>query len=222
METNPIIERVARMEKDFSEPELDSFRKLPESKAVARMHFGYGLTLRNTVLGGENRDKVLVNYFNSREVTNRDDMSAILLKCLHRKLNGKDVKLDEIITEKTKYVKPRRECEKLKRQRLQRNLKYVSGDTVQVRLKINDHDHGAYPVECLNMEQWIFNDQRDLLIKGVVLQNGIVYEDIDENVFMKLQIISVNKNVVTQLHIPKLKDTLEVVLNYNIIEPISN
>jgi hypothetical protein len=220
-ETNPIIEQVARMEKDFTKSELDSFRKLPESKAVSSMHFSYGLTIRNTVLGGTNKDTTLVNYFNSRKVTSRDDMSAILLKCFHRKLNGKSIKLDEIIAEKTKYVKLEEECKKLQRRRLERNLKYDIGDTIQVRLKINDYDYHAYPIECPNMEHWIFNDEKDLLIKGIVLKNGIAYKDIDENRFIKIIVGSVNKDVILQLRTPKPKDTLQFTLNYNILEPVT-
>jgi len=86
---------------------------------------------------------------------------------------------------------------------------------------ISSIDKKAYPIECLNMyPNWKFNNN-DLLIKGIVLQNGIIYKEIEENIFMKIKVISVNKKIQSSMKIVQSNDSLEIVLNYDIIEKIN-
>jgi hypothetical protein len=60
--------------------------------AVAGMHFGAGLSMRNgwKLWKGKNS---LARYFHSIGIFHPDDMSSIILTSFHRRLNGKNIEL---------------------------------------------------------------------------------------------------------------------------------
>lgn len=69
------------------------FKKTKEDD-LSQFHFGSGLAMRNNwgLWQGSNE---LVKYFNALGIHHPDDMSGIIILSFHRKLNNKDLKLDE-------------------------------------------------------------------------------------------------------------------------------
>jgi hypothetical protein len=72
--------------------EKNKFRSLKEEN-LFEYHFGAGLSIRNSwgLWQGNNE---LVKSFNKIGIHHPDDMSAIILKSFHRKLNNKDIDLN--------------------------------------------------------------------------------------------------------------------------------
>jgi hypothetical protein len=66
-----------------------TFMVLPEQDAVAKMHFPYGMWIRND--WGLWRDSELKKFFNENEVYHPDAMSAIIFTSYHRFLNNEPI-----------------------------------------------------------------------------------------------------------------------------------
>lgn len=80
------------LEKFLSEEELEEFKGTKEDD-LAGYHFGLGSWIRNN--WGLWLDSPLARYFRGIEIDHPDDMSAIILTCFHRYLNGRDIRLGE-------------------------------------------------------------------------------------------------------------------------------
>jgi hypothetical protein len=213
---------ISKIEDSLPKKELAKFSKEDERIAVKDFQLTYGLIFIKS-----ESDSIMVKYLNSKGLYDDNDISNIVFTSLHRKLNLKNINLNQQIENKIKYLKffkerkkLRKECKKLKKTRFIKNNKYVIGDTVQIRMMINKMDNRAYPIECINMyPDWKFDDKKDLLIKGVVL-NKYKYDYIEENKFMKIKVLEINKkNILSPMRIINVGDEYEVVLNYEIIEP---
>lgn len=92
-----IDEALMYFEKRWSEKSKESFRNMPEDKAVSAQHFGVGLWIRNNWVRGD-RNPVFYNYFKSMGVSEPDYISGIVLTTLHRKLNNRDIDLKTQLT----------------------------------------------------------------------------------------------------------------------------
>ena len=66
-----------------------------ESDALVGIHHGMGTFIRNTLELWENGPAV--KWFNDNGIYHADDMSSIIFKSLHRRVNGNDIKLDDQI-----------------------------------------------------------------------------------------------------------------------------
>ena len=77
----------------LKESNLEILKSWPEEDAIGRTHFRIGQGLRNNWgLWGGSR---LAEYFRSLGIHHGDDMSAIIVTSLHRRLNNKDIRLEE-------------------------------------------------------------------------------------------------------------------------------
>lgn len=79
----------------FDDTSKYTFMTLPEDIAVSRLHFGFGMYLRNS--WGLWRHSQLHQYFDSIGVFHADDMSGIILTSYHRYLNKRPIQLDSQI-----------------------------------------------------------------------------------------------------------------------------
>lgn len=77
----------------LKEKNLEILKSWPERDAIGRTHFRVGQWMRNN-WGLWGRSK-LAEYFRSLGIDHGDDMSAIIVTCLHRRLNNKDIALEE-------------------------------------------------------------------------------------------------------------------------------
>ncbi len=83
------------------EDHLNKWVEQEEGEALVEAHHGYGTFIRNTLELWY--DGPSVEWFNEKGIYHADDMSSIILTSLHRKENGKDIKLDEQIQEYRAY-----------------------------------------------------------------------------------------------------------------------
>jgi hypothetical protein len=72
-----------------------SIKSMKEDEFVAESHFGIGMWMRNN--WGLWSSSRLSSYFSDLSVFHPDDMSGIILRSYHRKLNNRDIKLEEQI-----------------------------------------------------------------------------------------------------------------------------
>jgi hypothetical protein len=77
----------------LGERNLEILKSWPEDDAIGRCHFSVGQWMRNNWgLWGGSR---LAEYFHSLGISHGDDMSAIIVTSLHRRLNNQDIGLEE-------------------------------------------------------------------------------------------------------------------------------
>ena len=86
----------------WSDTSKVAFKNKPENDAVAELHFGTGLYIRNNwnLWAGKGS---LYNFFKLRGIFHPDDMSSIILTSFHRTLNENDILLDEQVSEYKEY-----------------------------------------------------------------------------------------------------------------------
>lgn len=80
---------INQLEENLNDTVKYDFRIAPESVAKAKHHFGLGLGLRNGK--GLWSGSMLRTYFRLNGIKHPDDMSAIILSTLHRKLNDEPI-----------------------------------------------------------------------------------------------------------------------------------
>lgn len=101
------LEEAIELLKSFYGQHLDKIKAMSEREFLASSHFMSGMFIRNSwnlwwYAGhpyedkGWSKDQPKLNkWFESIGITHADDMSGILLTCLHRHLSGVDYNLDE-------------------------------------------------------------------------------------------------------------------------------
>ena len=89
-----INQAIEYMEYKWTETEKENFKNQNEEDAVSSLHFSYGMMIRNSWLRRGNHK--LNDFFHKKKVFHLDDMSWIILKAFHRKLNNKKLDLDKI------------------------------------------------------------------------------------------------------------------------------
>jgi hypothetical protein len=86
----------------WSDTSKVAFKNKPENDAVAELHFGTGLYMRNNWGLWEGKGS-LYNSFKSKGIFHPDDMSSIIITSFHRTLNETDIQLLEQIADYQKY-----------------------------------------------------------------------------------------------------------------------
>ncbi len=159
-----IVDAVTYLACTWSKADKDSFKIVPERQAVARLHFGTGLYIRNgwDLWKGEND---LVDYFKSVGIFHPDDMSSIILTSFHRFLNDKEIDLDEQVKYYQDYW-DKVQVEKDQHNKIYRTIK--TGDTVRVMFSKFQATSTTYSLAFLNYTAPIENNNR-CFVSGVVL-----------------------------------------------------
>lgn len=100
------LEEAIDVLKAFFSPHLEKIKNMTESEFGASVHFHSGMFIRNSwklwwYPGHPYEDKgwpkeqpKLNKWFESIGIVHADDMSGILMTCLHRNLTGQDYDLD--------------------------------------------------------------------------------------------------------------------------------
>lgn len=91
---------------------LERFKTGDENTVVGGAHRGLGMWLRNN--WGLWSGSRLAVYFKQIGLTHPDDMSTIILRSYHRRLNGKDIQLEQQIDYYQDYWKKVKERESAK------------------------------------------------------------------------------------------------------------
>jgi hypothetical protein len=125
----------------WSDVDKEEFKNKNEEDAVAELHFGTGLAIRNNWelwKRGKNR---LELFFNIRGISHPDDISSIILTSFHRHLNNKDIELKAQIKYYKQYWKKAKKRYEDEQRLLTEKLKiqydkYGIGDTILIAYKI--------------------------------------------------------------------------------------
>ncbi|NEO88308.1 MAG: hypothetical protein F6J87_29230 [Spirulina sp. SIO3F2] len=150
-----LTDAIDSLKSELSRQELEFIRVSDESDLV-RLHHSLGRSIRNEWdLWADSR---LANWFNEMDIFHPDDMSAIIIKSLHRDLAGRPLELEEQIDYYKEYwakVKAHEENERreevLRQERRKKaNLgwQWLDSDAVEVTLPRRpegDDVWGLYP-----------------------------------------------------------------------------
>ena len=211
-------EALLYFEKKWTDKQKEEFRLKDEKKVVSDMHFSVGVWIRNEWLYG-NKDTALVNYFNRMGIDQPNDMSAIILTSLHRKLNNIPVDLEEQVKYFIDYWTPIKACnENASRLAEETYKKFNVGDSITIYMDIDAKfgTKNAVLHECPDTE-WSFDYRNDLIVKGIVAEK---YEYKDQgNMFFKVKISHLSQdNTTIRFRNVKPNDILEFGLKYLLIK----
>lgn len=140
-----------------------------EREFIGNVHMGFGMWMRNNwrLWGGSRLSK----HFNEIGINHPDDMSGIILISYHRKLNNKEIKLEEQVKYYQEY------WENSKKTELKRNqeefLEYKVGDT----LKFN-YNKG-----------YVSKEQEDKFDDDTCIAKGIITERNEKEFLIKVKVI---------------------------------
>lgn len=96
-------EALLQLDKWFSDSTKQNIKSMAENDFIARSHFGLGMGIRND--WGLWKGHELAKYFNGIGITHPDDMSGIILRSYHRKLNGLELRVKEQVDEINQFYK---------------------------------------------------------------------------------------------------------------------
>jgi len=180
--------------------DLDNFKNKDENTATTELHFGTGMSIRNSwKLWAGTSD--ISKYFRDLGIHHPDDMSSIILTSLHRKLNQKPIELENQIKYYQDYWA---ESERKKNERKKEEFsEFKIGDTVeflynndfiskrQEKKYMNDKCFATGKIIDLNKEKF---ELKIKLIqscdrKGIIISEYDVWDKIDG----KLEKIEENK-----------------------------
>jgi hypothetical protein len=111
-------------------------------------------------------------------ITHADDMSDIILTCLHRKLNDKPFELEKQVEVCKAYWTPVRECEAKAKETAQDNYdKFNIGDSIILFMYVEKLvGRNGILVECPDND-WGFDYKKDLMVQGTVSEKYLLYGD---------------------------------------------
>ena len=165
-----IDEAIVYFEKKWSDKEKESFKTLPENKAIEEYQLSAGIMIRSKWLSNK-KDSALLHELREMGIDESHDMSRVILTSLHRKLNNIPIELEEQVKEVKAYWKPIRICEAAADKLAEENYKKFNvGDSITIYMDVDAKfgTRNAILHECPNTE-WSFDYKNDLMIKGIVL-----------------------------------------------------
>ena len=192
-ETPPknLDEAIAYFENHWNNAEKTNFKILPEEEATTKLHLSVGMWIRNTWIHG-NRDTCLTNYFHTLGIFHPDDMSAIILTSLHRKLNDRKIDLQAQVKSYQDYWAPILDCKRRQRSQAFATFQAHSvGDKVAILMPVDtsEGERNAMIYECPNRD-WTFNPKVDLMVTGIITKKYFINDSL--NVFFTVKITKLN------------------------------
>jgi hypothetical protein len=213
-----IDEALHYFEKKWSDKQKESFKKLPEEKAVSEHDLSTGIFIRSQWLSNQ-KNTALLNQFIGMGIDQTHDMSAIILTSLHRKLNNIPIDLEGQVKYFKDYWKPIRICEAAADKLAEENYKKFNiGDSISIYMDVDAKfgTRNAILHECPDTE-WSFDYKNDLLIKGIVTDKYA--SAAEKNVSLKVKILSLSsENTTVFFKIIKPSDEMEFYLRYLLVK----
>ena len=212
---------ISYFECKWPKADLDSFKIKEENTATVRLHFGTGMSIRNSwkLWAGTSE---ISKYFRNIGISHPDDMSSIILTSLHRKLNKKPIELEKQIKFYQDYWA---ESERKQKERQKEEFKeFKIGDKVEFSY---DYDFVSKKQEkkwfddkcfatgiILNLNAEKLEVQVKLKKscdrKGIIISKYDVYEKIDGKLKkIKEDVIEIMKTGETRWTSYELWDTIE-------------
>ncbi len=213
-----IDEAVLYFEKKWNTKQKESFKTLPEKKAVEEHDLSTGIFIRSRWLSNK-KDTLLLSQFKKLGIDEPHNMSAIIIRSLHRKLNNTPIELEEQVIYFKEYWKPFKACEEKAFQAAGENYKKFSiGDSITIFMDVDSKfgTRNAILHECLETE-WSFDYKNDLLIKGIITSKRAEPEK--KNCFFKVKISYLSSDNTTILFKKaKVTDEMEFGLRYLLVK----
>jgi len=159
------------LECEWSQEDKNEFKNKDEQDAVTQLHFGTGLSIRNSWGLWAEKENSFKRYFKRLGIFHPDDISSIILTSFHRKLNGKDIDLNEQVKYYKEYwerVRIENEAEREK-QTLESKREFESfeiGDSVKIAFKMHkNRANWAYRIQ----KYPDLNEEPNCYVSGVVM-----------------------------------------------------
>jgi len=182
-------ESINYFEKNWNDKEKKVFQSKPENDAVTELHMTVGMWIRNSWLRQGNDS--LKKQFHKIGVYHPDDISSIILTSLHRKLNNKEIKLEEQAQHYIDYWKPIIEQnEKSRKIAVEHYNNHKVGDTINIFYPVDRKDNYVNAVIYEYNDEWVFDPKKDLKITGIITKK--FYLNSETNVFFELKILKKN------------------------------
>lgn len=211
---------LAKFENIFSEDRLSEFKKKSESVAIIDVWDQEGYEFKNEFLKNK-KGEDLVLFFESKGITKYPYMLEIMITSLHRKLNFRELNLESQIKEKSQYLDSIKVCEEIRKFKGRDYFNTNSiGDTLIIYYPVLKKFQTAVYVDCPNMN-WKFNEDRDLSVKGIVVNKNVHRDLLEFN--YDVQIIEMSNWNIKILNNNITKgDTVSITLNNVLIEQMDS
>lgn len=211
-------EAILYFEKKWTDKQKESYKTLPEEKAVSESDLTLGIFIRSKWLYNK-KDQALLNEFLKLGIDEPHDMSRIILTSLHRKLNNQPLDIEDQVNDIKEYWKPIRICQANADKLAEENFKKFNvGDSISIFLDIDEkfNTKNAILHECPNTE-WSFDYKNDMIIKGIVTEK--FSSAAKKNVSLKVKISSLSAaNTTVFFKIMKPSDEVEFYLRYLVVK----
>ena len=144
-------------------------KNLTENEFSGRLHLGFGTWMRNNwQLWGSSR---LTKYFNDKGIYHPEAMSGLILDSYYRKLNGRDIRLDEQIKN---YQESWKQAELARKEQKQEEFAaYRIGDTLLYKYKLG----------------YVSKRQELKYDDDICIAKGIVTEQNNDQLLIKIKLI---------------------------------
>jgi hypothetical protein len=156
----------------WSDKGKEEFKNKVEKHAVAELHFGTGLQMRNGWGLWEGKNS-LTQYFNSKGVFHPDDISSIILTSFHRQLNNKDIGLENQIQLYKDYWEKSKTLEKIdfqsKKELKEEFRSFKVGDKVSMEFTKDNNTDKLLLNKVEKLPEWEL-DRTTCIVKGIVVK----------------------------------------------------
>lgn len=212
-EHEPLYKVMEKLENSWTDEQIRGFKK-SQYYNKSNADFESNLNIISKELNNQ-KDSTLLKYFYSKDIRQQNHMFSIVLNTLHNKLNNEPLNIEkqfkDIYTiEKDNYLSENEN----KKRAVKYYKKYMVGDTIFIRMPIRNNSAFEYGRHKDN--NWIYNDNYDLLVKGLILEKK------DYKFYGKVfhvKVLTMNKENVKILY-QTVKENEEITVNLerNIIE----
>jgi hypothetical protein len=149
--------------------EKNQFKNEKEDAAVAELHLSVGMFIRNNWIRHGSGNERLISEFKKLGIFAPDDMSGIILRSVHRKLNNLPIDIEAQVKHYINFWNEIHKRENLAdKVAIQTYNKFHVGDKVKIYMYVDtiDGQRSACIIESKN--GWTFNPKKDLLITGIL------------------------------------------------------
>lgn len=168
----------------WSDKEKEQFRNEQEYLAVSHLHLTVGMFIRNFWIRHGRGNEALRNEFKEIGIFHPDDISSIILRSLHRKLNNIPIDLGNQTKPYIQYWNEIANEERLAdKVSIQTYDKFQVGDKIKIFMYVDTMEGQRNACIVQPKDEWTFNPRKDLLITGI-LKNKYFVEDKKSSFFI--------------------------------------
>lgn len=182
----------------WTEDEKNQFKNEQEDAAVAELHLSVGMFIRNNWIRHGNGNECLISEFKKLGIFAPDDMSGIILRSLHRKLNNIPIEINNQAKHYINYWNEIFAAERLTdKKTIETYNRFHVGDKIKIYMLVDtmEGQRDACIMEWLPAGKAVgqeipFNPQKDLIITGILKKKYFVEEK--STAFFVVRILNLN------------------------------